>query len=200
MNHSSVTHLVEFCGNTIETTVTHKASVADDWVRNIRSKSNGPKIIFGFDCKYNPHPIESMSNKVALIQLCVETKCLILQLSYMYNIPQSIWNLLSDSNNTFVGVQIEETAKKLRNEYGISFCRSLDLRSLVKTWFPISYKGRPSLKALAYGVAGLGMRRNSKKIWSSDWEFRVLDEDMVQCACVDAYASYRIAHMLLKEM
>lgn len=77
------------------------------------------------------------------------------------------------------------------------FFLSLDLHSLVKAWFPISYKGRPSLKALAYGVAGSGMRRNSKNIWNSDWEFH---EDMTECACVGAYAFYRIAHKLLKEM
>ncbi|KAL2518537.1 3'-5' exonuclease domain-containing protein [Abeliophyllum distichum] len=130
-------------------------------------------------------------------------KCLILQMSYMDNIPQSIWNLLCDSNITFVGVQIQENVRRLKNQCGLIFSQNIDIHALVKTWFPLSYKGRPSLKALAYGVAGLGMRRSSsssKKSWNCDWELKVLDEELVECASVDAYASYRIADKLLKEM
>ncbi|KAL2556483.1 uncharacterized protein Fot_01310 [Forsythia ovata] len=114
----------------------------------------------------------------------------------MDNIPQSIPNLLCDSNISFVGVQIQENARKLKNQYGLIFSRNIDIHALVKTWFPLSYKGRPSLKALAYGVAGLGMRRSSrsssKKSWNCDWELKVLDEELVECACVDAYASYKL--------
>ncbi|KAF8387666.1 hypothetical protein HHK36_026320 [Tetracentron sinense] len=49
-----------------------------------------------------------MSNKTATLQLCVDNKCLILQLFYMDYIPQSIKSFLSDPNATFVGVEVED--------------------------------------------------------------------------------------------
>ncbi|KAG8372680.1 hypothetical protein BUALT_Bualt12G0091800 [Buddleja alternifolia] len=52
-----------------------------------------------------------------------------------------------------------DNSQKLLKEYALSLNRKVDVHYLVKRWFPVSYKGRPSLKALAYGVAGLSIRK-----------------------------------------
>ena len=62
-----IKHLVSFSGETIETTVADRASIADDWLQNIKSTHSGHQIIVGLDCKFNPHPITSMSGKIATL-------------------------------------------------------------------------------------------------------------------------------------
>ncbi|CAK9152873.1 unnamed protein product [Ilex paraguariensis] len=194
----TTTHLVQFCDRIIETTITYHSSIADDWVRSIRSKHNGQKIIVGLDCKFRSHPIRSMSNKIATLQLCVETNCLIVQLFYLDYIPISLGNLLVDPDITFLGIEVYYNVLKLQKEYGINCRNKVDIRSLAKIWFPISCHRNPAgLKALAYGVAGLSTRKR-KNSSECDWECRDLGDELIEYACVDAYALYRIGHELLK--
>ncbi|KAF8392711.1 hypothetical protein HHK36_023060 [Tetracentron sinense] len=192
------TQRVSFSGKIIETIVTDKASVAEDWVRDVRSiYNNGQRIIVGLDCEWRPHPIRSMSNKTATLQLCVDTKCLILQLFYMDYIPQSIKNFLDDPTVTFVGVEVGDDVLKLRNEYGLNCASTADIRALaIKRW-PGRFR-RPGLKDLAWEVVNLYMPK-PKHVCLSNWEARVLDEKQVEYGCIDAYASYKIGHKLLIE-
>lgn len=187
---------VEFNGKTIETTVTNKASEVDVWVQNA-NKLSGNRII-GMDCKFIRHPITSMSNKMAILQLCFDTKCLVLQLLHMHSIPQSVRNFLTDSHNTFVGVAIHENSTKLLKEYEVGVNKKVDIHFLASHWFPFSYKGRPSMRALACGIAGFSKRNcNANAIIKGNWESRLLDTQLIEQACVDAYASYAMARHLL---
>lgn len=196
-----ITHSVKFEGKIIATTVTNKAKVADDWMQSINrllKQHQGHKII-GMSCKFIHHPILSLSNKTALLQLCFQTKCLILQLLHMDSIPQSMRDFLSDSNTTFVGIDIQKNSRKLLEEYGVHVSRTVDIHYLSEKWFPVSYKGRPSMRTLAYGIIGFSKRkcRDNGSI-KGDWESRILDTERVEQVCVDAYTSYIIAHKLLK--
>ncbi|KAG6429220.1 hypothetical protein SASPL_107265 [Salvia splendens] len=172
-----ITHLVKFEGKIIETTVTNKANVADDWIQSINrllKQHQGHKII-GMGCKFIHHPILSMSNKTPLLQLCFQTKALILQLLHIDSIPLSMRDFLSDSNTTFVGIDIRNNSRKLLEE------------------------GRPSMRALAYCIVGFSARKCRSNVnIKGDWESRILDTELVEQACVDAYTSYIIAHKLLK--
>ncbi|MBA0605062.1 hypothetical protein Godav_017676 [Gossypium davidsonii] len=196
------THLVPFNAKIIETTVTDEASVAEFWVLQVRSKFvfHGQKLtIAGLNCKWKSHPIRSMSNKIATLQLCVDTMCLVIQLLHINHMPQFIKTFLSDTDVVFVGIDIEETVFKLQNEYGLSCGRIIDVRSLVKAWFPLSYYGKPGLKVLANRLVGLHKWRPSDDECLNNMDTRFLDEDQVKFACIDAYALCRIGHKLLKE-
>ncbi|KAK9281578.1 hypothetical protein L1049_004481 [Liquidambar formosana] len=160
------THLVFYSGKIIETTVTYRASLVDDWVRHIRSMYEGQNILVGLDLDY---------------------------------IPESIASFVSNPNITFVGVEVEETITKLRNEYGLCCINTADIRALAKRRFPLSVRGKPGLKAIANQLVELHMRK-PKHICKRNWESRVLDKEQIEHACVDAYAIYRIGHKLLKEM
>ncbi|XP_042499123.1 Werner Syndrome-like exonuclease [Macadamia integrifolia] len=165
------TQRVLFAGNIIETTVTDKASVAEDWVSDIRSRDNGDRrVIVGLDCEWRPHPIRYMSNTTATLQLCINDKCLILQLFYMDYIPQSIKDFLNDPTFTFVGVEVADDAAKLRNEYGLTCNSTADLRALAKRHWPGRFR-RPSLKDLASEVVGLYMAK-PRNVTMSNWENR----------------------------
>ncbi|KAL4383831.1 hypothetical protein GQ457_15G020960 [Hibiscus cannabinus] len=195
------THLVHFCGKTIETTVTHRASTAENWVLLVRSKfmfDRQEAVIAGLNCKWRSHPITSMSSKIATLQLCVGTMCLVIQLLHLDHMPQSLRSFLTDSRVVFVGIEIEQTVFKLQNEYGLSCGKKMDVRSLVKAWFPLSYYGKPGLKALANRLLGFNQWRPSDHECLNLMDSRFLDVDQVKFACIDAYALCRIGHKLLK--
>ncbi|GAV78963.1 DNA_pol_A_exo1 domain-containing protein, partial [Cephalotus follicularis] len=195
----SYTHSIQFSGITIDTTVTKEGSVADAWVQNIRSMKMEQQIIVGLDCEWRPHPIPDMSNKTATLQLCVDTKCLILQLFYIDFIPQSLKSFLSDPNVTFVGVEVARDVGKLNAEYQLSCSSVADVRELTMIRWPSMFYRKPGLKDIAASVAGLSMPK-PRDVCRSDWQSRVLDYKQIEYACIDAYASFRIGHKLLKEM
>ncbi|KAF3438671.1 hypothetical protein FNV43_RR21435 [Rhamnella rubrinervis] len=64
---------------TIETTVTDKASITDQWVTQILARHEGRPTVVGLDIEWRPHQNSWMSNKSATLQLCIDDKCLIAQ-------------------------------------------------------------------------------------------------------------------------
>lgn len=189
---------ISFCGKIIETTVTSTTSVAENWLLKIRSLHSAQILIVGLNCKWKPHPIPSLSGKIATLQLCVDTKCLILQLLYMDCIPLSIKNFLSDPNVVFVGIEVEEIMSKLKNEYGLCIKKKIDVRTLAKLHFPISCLGKPGLKVLAYQLLRLRPWK-PKKVCMNNLESGFLDTELTKFACIDAYVSCAIGTKLLLE-
>ncbi|CAL5378548.1 unnamed protein product [Camellia sinensis] len=196
-NPSTSKYNVYFAGKTIETTVTDKAATADEWVHEILSKYSSKPMVVGLDIEWRPHPIRSMRNKSATLQLCVDSKCLIIQLFYVDEIPQSLKTFLSDTNFTFVGIEVSDDAAKLKNEYGLECGKCEDIREAAKRRWPGRFR-RPGLKDLALEVVGLNMKK-PKHVSMSNWEARVLNESQVEYACIDAYASYRIGYELMMD-
>ncbi|KAF9596649.1 hypothetical protein IFM89_012864 [Coptis chinensis] len=194
--NSDTQYIVYFSGKTIETTVTDKASVAQDWIRDIVSiHQHKTQVIVGLDIEWRPHPIRDLSNKSATLQLCIDDKCLILQLFYMDEIPNLLKDFLGDSKFKFVGIEVGDDVQKLRNEYGLICSSHLDIRELAKTRYPGRFR-RPGLKDLALEISGLRMMK-PEHVCLSNWESRILDVNQIEYACIDAYASYKIAQDLL---
>ncbi|XP_054804757.1 3'-5' exonuclease-like [Prosopis cineraria] len=195
-NASTSKYYVISQGSTIETTLTHKASVADEWLRQVYSKYGGRPTVVGLDTEWMPHETTSKM-KAAVLQLCVENTCLILQMFYLDDVPENLKKFLVDSNFTFVGVQVKNDIKKLRDEYGLECGNGVDVLDVAKREWP----GRFScsgLKHLAKELLGLEMKKN-KKVTMSEWHVRDLSHEQVEYACIDAYASYWIGHKLLVE-
>lgn len=190
---------VNYDNKTIKTTLTKRASDVTEWVNEtLLAHANVPKMVVGLDVEWRPHMISGMSNKSATLQLCIDTKCLILQLFYMDVIPQSLKNFLMNRKFIFVGVEVEMDVEKLKNEYGLDCARSADIRSAtIKRW-PNMYFRKPGLKHLARDVASLHMEK-PMHVCRSNWDAQVLNDEQVEYACIDAYASYKIAHKLFLE-
>ncbi|KAL8064706.1 hypothetical protein ABFX02_01G108600 [Erythranthe guttata] len=188
-------YYVTFGGTRIETTVTDKAATATEWVREIMAEYGRRPTAVGLDVEWLPHPIRHMSNKSATLQLCIDKKCLILQLFYMDEIPQSIKSFLLNPNFTFVGIEVEDDVTKLKNEYGLDCARNMDVRAAAKNRWPGRFS-RPGLKDLAMEVCGLNMKK-PKHVCMSNWQARVLTEAQIEYACIDAFASYKLGHKLL---
>ncbi|KAK6163492.1 hypothetical protein DH2020_000356 [Rehmannia glutinosa] len=190
-------YYVTFAGTTIETTVTDKAAIASEWVEQITTMYGGSPAVVGLDVEWRPHPIRSMSNKSATLQLCIDNKCLILQLFYMDQIPESIKAFLMNPNFTFVGIEVVDDVLKLKNEYGLDCSSHADVRAAAKDKWPGRFR-RPGLKDLALEVCGLNMKK-PKHVCMSNWEARELNEAQVEYGCIDAFASYKLGHKLLIE-
>ncbi|XP_057730880.1 3'-5' exonuclease-like [Arachis stenosperma] len=191
-------YAINFDGKAIETTVTDKSTIVDQWVREINILYAGKSfVVVGLDVEWRPTGIPYLSNKSATLQLCIDDKCLILQLFYIDNLPLSLKNFLMNPNFIFVGVDVADDISKIRNEYGLK-CRShADIRELSNKKWPLRYYMKPGLERLACDLVGLNMLK-PLHICQSDWESRVLSIEQVEYGCIDAYASYKIGHMLLK--
>ncbi|XP_059279546.1 3'-5' exonuclease-like [Lycium ferocissimum] len=197
-NPTTSKYSVTFAGKTIETTLTDKATVTDEWVREILSlHGNSPMVVVGLDIEWRPHEISWMSNKSATLQLCIDQKCLILQLFYVDQLPESLKDFLKNTKFIFVGIEVADDVKKLKDEYGLECGKCADIRALAKQRWPGRFR-RPGLKDLAWEVASLNMKK-PKHVCMSNWEARELNNDQVEYACIDAYASYKIGHKLLLE-
>ncbi|GFP87940.1 werner syndrome-like exonuclease [Phtheirospermum japonicum] len=200
-NRALSKYYVTFAGTTIETTVTDKAATAFAWVHDIVSLHGTRSTVVGLDVKWRPHPVPSMSNKSATLQLCVDNKCLIIQLFYMDEIPDSIKGFLMNPNFTFVGIEVEGDVLKLKNEYGLDCSSHVDVRAASVDYWSGKYR-KPGLKDLARELCGLYMKKpihKPKHVCMSNWEARLLNEAQVEYACIDAFASYKIGHKLLIE-
>lgn len=202
-----VVYLVPFCGKILEATVTDDASITEYWfMKNVELSQEIRHNIIGLQCIWEPHPMNNVSwkgHKISTILFCVDTKCLLLQLSHMNsNALQSVKSFLSDSNNTFVGVEVEVVVSTLENEYGVCCNETVfDVRALAKRRFPFSFGGRTGLKTLAYQLVKLPVWKPKKGGFLRDFETsKKLDKDQVKSACIDVYASYRIGHKLLMEI
>ncbi|KAK4264439.1 hypothetical protein QN277_025618 [Acacia crassicarpa] len=196
-NASTSKYYVMSQGSAIETTITHKATVADEWLHQLYSKYSGRHTVVGLDTEWMLR-IFSPTMKAAILQLCVENTCLILQLCHLNDdVPENLKKFLADPNFTFVGVQVKNDTKKLR-EYGLECGNNVvDVLDVAKRDWPERFS-LSGLKHLAKELVGLEMRKN-KKVTMSDWHVRDLSYEQIEYACIDAYASYWIGHKLLVE-
>ncbi|KAL3651354.1 hypothetical protein CASFOL_004360 [Castilleja foliolosa] len=190
-------YYVTFAGTTIETTVTKSAATATAWVDEIISQHGSTPTVVGLDVEWRPHELSYMSNKSATLQLCVNKKCLILQLFYMDEIPGSISGFLMNPNFIFVGVEVEGDVEKLKDEYGLNCRRHRDVRAASESYWGGVYR-KPGLKDLARMVCGLYMKK-PLDVCRSNWDARELSEAQIEYACTDAFASYKIGHKVLME-
>jgi len=192
-NHPTTTiHHVSIASQTIETTVTCDGATISRWVSDVSSVHRGKTVIVGLDVEWRPNFSRYTNNKAATLQLCVDTRCLIIQLIHLTAIPQSLRDFLSEM--TFVGVEVANDVAKLNREYGLTCQNVKDLREAAGVGAGRS--PRPGLKQLARQIVELEIEK-PKKVTLSNWEARVLSEIQVKYACVDAYASYCIGHRLL---
>ncbi|XP_057427131.1 uncharacterized protein LOC130720470 [Lotus japonicus] len=193
---STSKYLVLLNGLTIETTVTNKAIVAQEWVHQVSSTHvAGSQMLVGLDTEWMPAD-KRKDMKTAILQLCVEDKCLIFQLHHMDYIPMSLRSFMTHPEFKFVGVGVKQDIQKLEMDHWLECNGGIDVARLATKQWPGRYKSLPGLKCLAKELVGLDMKK-SKDVCLSKWESKELTKAQVEYACVDAYASYKIGKKLL---
>ncbi|KAG0537466.1 hypothetical protein BDA96_03G150700 [Sorghum bicolor] len=199
-NSSATTRLtVHFGSAMIDTTVTRDAAVADDWVRTVRAANpRGARLIVGLDCEWKPNYRSWTTSKVAILQLCAGTRCLVLQLLYVDRVPASVRSFLADPDVLFVGIGVGEDVAKLDADYGLTCAAHVDLESRCNDYLG-RYTGvgrRLGLKGYAEEVLGLFMEK-PRGVTMSNWEKHDLEEAQIRYACIDAYVSYKLGEKVL---
>ncbi|XBI25570.1 hypothetical protein VPH35_050477 [Triticum aestivum] len=193
-------HTVPFGSALINTTVTSDTGAADEWVRRVRAANDpaGRGLIVGLDCEWKPNYSSWTTSKVAILQLCVGTSCLVLQMFYANRVPAAIRSLLGDPAVRCVGIGVGEDAAKLADDYGLVCASPVDLEGRCNEYLGIGGLGRRrlGLKGYAREVLGLTMEK-PRHVTMINWERRQLDVAQVQYACIDAYVSYKLGERLL---
>ncbi|XP_058077610.1 3'-5' exonuclease-like [Magnolia sinica] len=180
----------------IITTVTNVASVVESWLHEIYN-IHGTHLIVGLDVEWRPTFQRNVTSKVALLQLCVGSRCLIFQLIHANRIPRSLRDFLADGSFGFVGVGIKNDVEKLEDDYDLTVGCAVDLRSMAATKFHSNELRSAGLTNLASYILDLDVVKPSQ-ITLSNWESSWLTINQVKYACVDAYLSFEIGKYLIQ--
>ncbi|KAK7405567.1 hypothetical protein VNO78_06999 [Psophocarpus tetragonolobus] len=184
-----------FCDEiVIETIVTHEASIVDEWIQFVLSKYVGKQKVIGLDTEWTRTGVPKKT-QVAILQLCIENKCLIIQLFQMDTIPISLRHFMKHFECKFAGVGVMNDLKMLMKDYGLVCKRGVDVFLLAKEKWPERISSG-SLKYLAKELVGLEMEK-SKTVCTSEWKSKELTHAQIEYACIDAYASFKIGKMIL---
>ncbi|KAI7998654.1 Werner Syndrome-like exonuclease [Camellia lanceoleosa] len=187
---------VTFFTDQIHTLVTRSPFLVDSWISEI-TPIHLPllhPLIVGLDIEWRPNKNQFHDYPAATLQLCVGCRCLIFQLIYSPEIPQSLFDFLSNPIYTFVGVGIHTDVDKLTDDYGLSVATPVDLRSLAVDCGMIELRNA-GLKTLAREVLGKEIEK-PKRITTSRWDNKWLYPEQVQYACIDAFLSFEIGRCL----
>ncbi|XP_057730877.1 uncharacterized protein LOC130946223 [Arachis stenosperma] len=83
-NPDTSKYTIRFGGTAIETTVTDKSTVVDQWVEDMNALyATNSSIVVGIDIERC-----AIRNKSATLNLCIDKKCLVVQLFYIDNLPK----------------------------------------------------------------------------------------------------------------
>ncbi|CAA6663661.1 unnamed protein product [Spirodela intermedia] len=130
--------------------------------------------------------LERGREPVATIQICVDRRCLVFQISRAGKAPKALERFLADPSVTFVNVGIAAFQRRLQEHWELSVIRAVDLRWRASI-------GRASLQQMASNFLGWDTRLEDLKppgVGLSDWEAESLDEGQIRYACLHAYTSF----------
>ncbi|OIT22416.1 werner syndrome-like exonuclease [Nicotiana attenuata] len=153
------------------------------------------RLIVGLDIEWRPTFNSNQQSQVAILQLCVDHRCLIFQLLHCHYIPTALTTFLVNPNYNFVGVGIKGDVEKLEKDYGISVKNVVDLRHLAADAYGMTDLRNAGLKKMCEVVLGKEMEK-PKHITLGKWDNKWLSEDQVQYACIDAFVSFEIGKRL----
>ncbi|KAJ4806734.1 Werner Syndrome-like exonuclease [Rhynchospora pubera] len=201
-NPADSTFNVSFNNYTIKTTVTACSSVASNWINDIlRIHSHQNPIVVGLDIEWCPNGFYGTTgeNPAALLQLCVEDRCLIFQLIHCDYMPFEFIYFFSNDRLNFVGVGITSDFKKLEKDYGLkvrSCVNELGDLAAERTGWELMKKW--SLQKLLLELREMQLEK-PKSICLSNWSNRLLTPAQIEYAALDAFASFDLGWYLIFE-
>ncbi|XP_010273755.1 PREDICTED: Werner Syndrome-like exonuclease [Nelumbo nucifera] len=192
--------VVNIQGVGVETTVLNTASSLGSFIELTMNSSfadmyTNTRPVVGLDIEWNS---SSPNSKVSILQLCSDTRCLIIQLRHLGCIPLPLMRLLACSPGVnFVGVGITEDVSKLWRDYGIIFEYTAvhELGPLAARVLNKPHLTRAGLAELAREVVGLNVEKPTS-VTRSNWDATYLSAEQIKYATIDAYASFLIGKRL----
>ena len=189
-----LTHPNEAYG--VEVVYTNDFFEAENWLReHITACSTR---VVGFDIEWRPQFVSKRDggteNETAVLQLGVETSCLVLHIYHMSELPRLLFSILGDRNILKVGVGIGEDTSKLRRHRGLVCQGMTDIQKMVQT---TKCKQQFGLKTLAQRFLGIELEK-PKWVARSNWENFPLTLTQIEYAALDAWAGVKIYHAIVQ--
>ncbi|QHN98470.1 hypothetical protein HN51_033746 [Arachis hypogaea] len=160
-------YTVNFDYNQIETTVvTDKARIVDQWVKDINDLyPANESVIVGLNVERC-----GRKNRTVTLHLCVDSKCLIVQLFYIGELPLSLKNFFIKPNYFFVGILVAKNISRIHDEYGGVSLGSVhaDIKELAMQKWPDRWN-QLGLEDLCSDLLGLSMKK-PKLVSLSNWD------------------------------
>nr|GEW44848.1 Werner syndrome-like exonuclease [Tanacetum cinerariifolium] len=156
---------------------------------------NHSGLIVGLDTEWRPSFQRDVQDPVAILQLCVDNRCLVFQMIHSGQFPPlSLINFLNNPNNTFTAVGINTDVQKLvcrrglgRGPNGQSFASEMvNIPQVAVQKFGRSMNGL-SMNVLARDLLGIPAEPENVRI--SAWDDRFLTDEQVRYASRDAFLS-----------
>ena len=171
----------------VEIVYTRDAVEAERWLREHIVDCSSKAV--GFDTEQRPQFVSKKDggteNKTAVLQLGVETSCLVLHIYYMSEMPKSLESILRDENVLKIGSGIDKDASKLTRESGL-VCKGLVDTQDMATSLGLQKIG---LKALAEQFLGIEL---DKGVALTNWENFPLDLRQIEYAALDAWVGLKV--------
>ncbi|MCD7458394.1 hypothetical protein HAX54_038082 [Datura stramonium] len=186
---------VHFYTDSIKTMITCDPDMVTEWISEIESSFHGRRLVAGIDVEWRPNFNRNQQNPVAVLQICVDRRCLIIQLLYCRSIPESLVGFLANSEYTFVGVGVESDVEKLLEDYELSVRNVVDLRGLAADAYDMRNLRNAGLKELCRVVLGKEISK-PRSVTMGRWDSEWLNLNQIQYACLDAFVSFEIARHL----
>ncbi|XP_028773841.1 Werner Syndrome-like exonuclease, partial [Neltuma alba] len=195
--YSEFYYSVHFDGELIQTLVTGSCLCVDRWISDIyylyRHDIADDGLVVGLDCKSLPSSIAGITHPIAVMQLCVNDRCLIFQIMYADAMPIELVRFLNDERITFAGAAAKENAEKLKRDYGLRVACAVDVADMAALIYDDHEFRGMGLLEMAFTLLGEKMKKRSL----SDWDNRFLTYSHVEYACVHAYMSYFLGMFIL---
>ncbi|EES01441.1 hypothetical protein BDA96_03G312100 [Sorghum bicolor] len=189
------TYVVSFDEDCFEATLTKSGGEVESWLEETYRIHRRCRhmLIVGLDVEWRP--AAPVPGPVAVLQICVDRRCLVFQILRADYVPDALSDFLADRRFTFVGVGIRDDAAKLRDGYGLEVPRTVDLRRLAARTLGKPDLRRAGLQRLVWEVLGVQMEK-PHHVRVSAWDKRKLSKAQFKYACADAFASMEVGQEL----
>lgn len=171
----------------VEVVYTTDELKAEKWLKEHITYSSAKAV--GFDIEHKPQFTSKRfgctENETAVLQLAVETSCLVLHIYYMSALPKSLESILRDERVLKIGSGIKQDAVKVQRDTGL-VCKGLvDTQAMAKD-FGLRKVG---LAALAEYFLHIDL---DKSMALSNWEIIRLKLPQIEYAALDAWVGLQI--------
>ena len=190
-------HSLPYPAEGVEVVYTVDPVEAEAWLTNNIVDCSAE--VVGFDIEWKPQFVSKkkggVENKTAVLQLGVESSCLVLHLRNMKAPPKLLSSILNDKKILKVGSGILQDVAKLKRDKGLTCKGLVDTQKMAKSLGTASQK--LGLKALAEHFFGINVEK-PKSISRSNWEKYPLTIRQIHYAALDAWIGFKLyQHMKL---
>ena len=175
----------------VEVVYTKNVHEADTWLKKNITDCSASAV--GFDIEWKPQSVPKKrggtENKTAVLQLGVDTSCLVLHLHHMSKLPDLLVSVLTDATVLKVGGGIKQDMSKLGRDLDLVCHGIIDTQDVAKSHSSSTQK--VGLKALAERFLGITLAK-SKRVARSNWENFPLTLEQIEYAALDAWTGLKV--------